>query len=169
MTPTKEPKKVETPKKRIAVVRVKGKPGLKVGIKKTLQFLRLYKKHHCVIISSTPTQIGMLETLKHVATWGELDNETCKLLFEKRGRVAGKKPLTDAYVKEKIKCSLAEFATKYMNFQAELDNVPGMKKFFKLSPPRQGFEKKGIKTPFSMGGVVGYRKEKINNLIQRMI
>jgi len=44
-----------------------------------------------------------------------------------------------------------------------------MKPFFNLSPPRKGFERKGVKKPFSVGGALGNRKEKINDLIMRMI
>jgi large subunit ribosomal protein L30 len=40
---------------------------------------------------------------------------------------------------------------------------------FRLSPPRKGFERKGIKKPFKIGGALGYRAEKINDLIMRMI
>ena len=43
------------------------------------------------------------------------------------------------------------------------------KLIFKLNPPRKGFERKGIKTPFSLGGALGDRKNKINDLIKRMI
>jgi len=43
------------------------------------------------------------------------------------------------------------------------------KKFFRLQPPRKGFERKGIKKPFSVGGALGYRGEKISELIKRMI
>lgn len=43
------------------------------------------------------------------------------------------------------------------------------KKYFRLHPPRGGFERKGIKTPFTMGGALGDRKEKINDLIRRML
>ena len=64
---------------------------------------------------------------------------------------------------------LEEFSKKFMEFKAELKDVPGLKTFFKLSPPRRGFERKGIKIPFSMGGALGYRKNKINDLIQRMV
>ena len=42
-------------------------------------------------------------------------------------------------------------------------------KFFRLHPPRGGFERKGIKKPFSEGGVLGYRGNKIAELIRRMI
>ena len=47
--------------------------------------------------------------------------------------------------------------------------MPGLKQFFKLNPPRSGFERKGIKVPFSLGGALGYRKNNINDLIKRMV
>jgi len=43
------------------------------------------------------------------------------------------------------------------------------KPYFRLSPPRGGFERKGIKTSFQRGGALGYRGKDINNLIKRMI
>lgn len=42
-------------------------------------------------------------------------------------------------------------------------------KYFALHPPKGGFEKKGTKMPFKLGGVYGYRREKINDLIKRML
>lgn len=44
-----------------------------------------------------------------------------------------------------------------------------LKPFFRLSPPRKGFERKGVKTSFANGGVLGYRGAKINDLIMRMM
>ncbi|MFT4312017.1 MAG: uL30 family ribosomal protein [Candidatus Woesearchaeota archaeon] len=43
------------------------------------------------------------------------------------------------------------------------------KKYIRLAPPRQGFERKGIKKPFSVGGALGDRKEAINDLLKRMV
>jgi large subunit ribosomal protein L30 len=40
---------------------------------------------------------------------------------------------------------------------------------FFLHPPRGGFERKGIKKSFKEKGALGFRKEKINDLIKRMI
>ncbi|MFT4297563.1 MAG: uL30 family ribosomal protein [Candidatus Woesearchaeota archaeon] len=45
---------------------------------------------------------------------------------------------------------------------------PGQK-VYRLHPPVGGFERKGIKTPYSMGGVLGDRSDKISNLINKMI
>jgi large subunit ribosomal protein L30 len=42
-------------------------------------------------------------------------------------------------------------------------------KIFKLNPPRKGYGRKGVKMPFKRGGASGDRKEKINDLIMRMI
>ncbi len=38
-----------------------------------------------------------------------------------------------------------------------------------LQPPRKGFGRKGIKVPFRVGGALGYRGEKINDLLRRMM
>ncbi|MFC1690954.1 uL30 family ribosomal protein [Nanoarchaeota archaeon] len=42
-------------------------------------------------------------------------------------------------------------------------------KSFNLSPPKGGFERRGIKVPFTMSGALGYRGEKIIDLIKKMI
>jgi large subunit ribosomal protein L30 len=42
-------------------------------------------------------------------------------------------------------------------------------RWFALQPPRKGYGRKGIKMPFSKGGALGNRGEKINDLLMRMI
>src|SRR3989344_5510737 len=95
--------------------------------------------------------------------------ETFKLLLEKRGKLPGHKPLTSDYLKEKLKSDFDSFAQDFMSFKKELKDIPGLKKFFRLNPPTHGFDRKGIKVPYSLGGALGYRKEKINDLVKRMI
>ena len=43
------------------------------------------------------------------------------------------------------------------------------KSFFRLNPPRGGFERKGIKKGFSAGGALGYRGAKVIELIKKMM
>lgn len=43
------------------------------------------------------------------------------------------------------------------------------KAFFRLNSPKKGFGRKGIKVPFSIGGALGNRGAKINDLIRRML
>jgi large subunit ribosomal protein L30 len=45
----------------------------------------------------------------------------------------------------------------------------GEGRWYALQPPRKGYGRKGIKLPFSRGGALGDRKEKINDLLLRMI
>jgi len=44
-----------------------------------------------------------------------------------------------------------------------------LKRFFRLSPPRQGFERKGVKVSYTKGGALGYRGKEINKLIKKML
>lgn len=44
-----------------------------------------------------------------------------------------------------------------------------LKPFFRLNPPVKGFGRKGIKKAFVVGGALGDRKEKVNDLIRRML
>ncbi|MEK6951592.1 MAG: 50S ribosomal protein L30 [Nanoarchaeota archaeon] len=156
-------------KKRLVAIRIQGKSGLRKGIKDTLNMLRLYKKHSCVIVQNEKDILGMIKKINNYITWGEIDQETLALLIKKRGKLARKKSLTEEYVKEKLKISIDTLAKEIFEFKRELKEVPGLKLFFKLLPPRGGFETGGIKEQFSKGGVLGYRKDKINDLIKRMI
>lgn len=154
---------------RIAIIRIRGEANIRRDIKKTMHLLRLYRRHYCVVVDNKPNYVGMLNKIKDYVTWGELDLETFKMLLEKRGRIIGDKHLTNEYLKEKVKIDINEFANEFMKFKKEFSDVPGLKNFFRLSPPRKGFEKKGIKKPFSLGGALGYRKEMINELVKRML
>lgn len=155
--------------KQIAIVRIRGQINVPKKIKDTLNMIRLYKKNTCVIIPNTKNYNGMIQKIKDYVTWGEVDSKTLKLLLEKRGKLPGKKKLTESYLKEKLNLTFDEFVKEVMEFKKELKDIPGIKLFFKLQPPIKGFDRKGIKTPYSLGGALGYRKEKINELIQRMI
>src|SRR3989344_4255557 len=42
-------------------------------------------------------------------------------------------------------------------------------KVFHLNSPRKGYGRKGVKMPFSKKGAYGYRGDKINDLLMRML
>lgn len=120
---------------RIAIIRIRGLEGVKGEIVDTIKMLKLHKKNTCSIYQKTPATMGMVEKCKDYVTYGEIDEETYKLLVEKRG----------------------------ITVDGKLQN------YFMLNSPRGGFEKKGIKQPFTMKGALGYRKDKINALIKKML
>lgn len=53
--------------------------------------------------------------------------------------------------------------------RGQKDSDGNTKKFFRLEPPKGGFEKNGTKRSFSEKGALGNRGEKVNELIKRMI
>lgn len=155
--------------KRVVVIRISGRTGIKKKIKDTLNLLRLYKKHSCILIHNTESYVGMLTKVKEHITWGEINEKACLELLQKRARLAKKTPLTNDYLKKKLNIDIPNFTKDFLQFKKELKDIPGLKLFFKLKPPEGGFERKGIKLAFSMGGALGYRKDKINELLMKMI
>jgi large subunit ribosomal protein L30 len=53
--------------------------------------------------------------------------------------------------------------------RGEKDSEGKLKRYFRLHPPRGGFERKGIKLPYKKGGALGYRGNKMNELIKKML
>lgn len=134
----------------------------------TLAMLRLHRINHLVIVDDTPSYRGMIQKVKDYITWGEIDKETLAKLLRKRGRLIGNKPITDEYVKEKLGMTIEEFAEKVVNGEMKLRDLPNIKPVFRLHPPRGGL-KGSKKRSFKEGGALGYRGEKINELIERML
>jgi large subunit ribosomal protein L30 len=132
--------KKESPNVKIAIVRIRGGIALAPGITRTLELLQLYRQNFCVVVDGTPQMRGMINKVKDYVTWGEITDDTLKKLIEKRSE-------------------------SYQDHEGKKQ----VKKFFRLHPPVKGFERKGIKQPFNKGGALGYRKEKINQLIMRML
>ena len=151
----------------IAIIRIRGRTGVSRKVNDTLDMMRLYKQNGCVIIPNQPQYLGMIQRAKDYVTWGEIDKETFTLLFRKRARVAGNKPLTEEYLKQHIQLDTQTFIEEFFTFKKKLRDVPGLKPYFRLTPPNKGFERGGIKKPFSMGGSLGYRKDKIANDTRR--
>lgn len=127
--PAREPKQAGN--SRLAAIRIRGPVGISAEKNKVMEMLGLYRKHSCSILDDNPNVRGMLKVVTDQITWGEIDNDSVKLLKEKRGK-------------------------------KEDRAIP-------LCPPRGGFERKGIKMPYSVGGALGYRGKEIAELIKRMV
>lgn len=154
---------------KLAVIQIRGTVGMSGKLKDTLKMLKLVRKNSCVVVDGSRNYLGMLMKLKDYITWGEIDEETFKALLEKRGRIVGNKPLTEQYLKDKSKMGYEEFTKSFLGGKVKLKEVPGVKPFFRLNPPRGGFDRGGIKVPYSLGGALGYRKKTINDLVKRML
>jgi len=156
--------------KLLIVIRLRGEINITKKITDTLEMLHLHKKHRAVIIPGTKSFMGMLSKVSPYCTFGEIDEATLAELLTKRGRLVGDKPLTDAFLnKSKKGLNTKNFASMLMERTASMKDIEGLKQFFKLQPPRGGFERGGIKKPYSMHGALGYRGDTINKLLKKMI
>jgi large subunit ribosomal protein L30 len=109
-------------RKRLAVIRMRGRVNVRKTIEDTLQMLNLFRRFNCIIIDDRPSYQGMLQKIKDWATWGEIDSETVELLLTKRGELTGnKRMVTDDLIKRKTSSSsISEFVSLKRNFQIYL-------------------------------------------------
>ncbi len=139
---------------KVAIVLVRGLVNVNQGVKDNLTMLHLTRKNNCVVVEDSAVMRGMIKKSKDYITWGEISEETFSLLLEKKGEEF-KSRLQDA--KKKYSYSFLEVAGKMY------------KPYFRLNPPRKGFGRKGIKMPFKLGGALGNREDKMNDLVVRML
>lgn len=139
----------------IAVIRIHGDVKINADVRETFNRLRIRRKYSCIVINPNKEQLAMINKMRSFIAFGEINNETFEKLLEKRGQLINKTKKIDA---KKVAQEL-EKGKKY----EELN----LKPFFRLHPPRGGIESK---KHFGVGkGVLGNNKEKINDLIGRML
>ncbi|RLF12466.1 MAG: 50S ribosomal protein L30 [Thermoprotei archaeon] len=151
-----------------AVIRLRGRVGVPPDIKLTLKTLRLTRNNHLTLVEATPSNEGLLKKASEYITYGEIYEETLALLLEKRGRLRGDKKLTLDFVKKLGFESFRDLARALIEGRVKLKSIPNLKPVFRLHPPSKGF-KGSIKKPYNVGGELGYRGSKINELIERMV
>jgi large subunit ribosomal protein L30 len=152
----------------IAVVRVRGTIRASRDVRETLQMLHLTRNNYVALIDDRRPFLGMLKTAQNFITWGEASKEIVNLLIRERGKLAGSKKLTEEYTQSVGYKSVEELAEAVFDCRVEYWKLPDMQPVFKLHPPTKGFKRK-VKKGYGMGGELGYRGEKINELVKRMI
>ena len=129
------------------VVRIKGMIHANKEVKDTIHMLNLKKINSCTIIHNNENYRGMLQKIKDFVTWGEISDDTLKLLLQ-RAHVDN---IPESIEKLKKGAILKDITCSSIG----------------LPPPRKGY--KSIKKPYRLGGSAGYRGESINELIERMV
>lgn len=137
----------------ICIIRIRGNVGLEKGVVETLDRLRLKRKYSCVVLNPGKEDLGMIKKVRDFVAFGEIKEEVFEKLLKKRGQVIDKSKKIDS---KKVVEELSK-GKKYEKLN--------LKPFFRLHPPR-----KGIKSKFHFPkGVLGDNKEKINDLVLRML
>jgi large subunit ribosomal protein L30 len=151
-----------------AVIRVRGTVNVNPDIKRTLQLMRLGRTNHCVLIEENPVSKGMLQVVKDYVTWGEINKETLVKLIQQRGKLLGDEAVTDEVLKSSTPFpSVDKLADALLSSSFVYKDIPEVKPLFRLNPPKNGY--RTIKRSVQNKGSLGYRKDKINALIQRML
>ncbi|MFH1257906.1 MAG: 50S ribosomal protein L30 [Candidatus Micrarchaeota archaeon] len=151
----------------VAVLRIRGCMETRTNTESALRQNHLTRKNHLILMPEDRSTRGFIILVKDYVTWGGIDLPTVELLLKNRAYLEGGEKLTDAYLSKNSKFkSIPEFAKALFEGTAKLSDVKLLKPLFRLSPARGGFE--GIKLQYPKGSL-GDRKEKINELILKMI
>ena len=86
--------------KTIAIIRLRGRTGRNYHIEHTLKLLKLHKPNHVVVYHESDSLNGMLQKVKDIVTWGEINGDTLEHLIVKRGELQGKNKLDNKHIKE---------------------------------------------------------------------
>ncbi len=140
--------KPEIDNKLIAVIRVRGRIGVRRSIKETLVRMNLNRVNSLALLFGTKSNIGMIKKCNDFVTYGAVNADMLGKLLAKKEAKASKEDV-EALMSGKTKAK-------------EVLSLP-----IRLKPPRHGYE--GTKISFSNGGAMGYRGDKINELLYRMV
>jgi large subunit ribosomal protein L30 len=84
---------------KVAVLLIRNTTHASGAVRDTLKMLKLHKKFTCTVFDKSDALMGMLSKVKDYATYGEVDDDTLKLLEEKRGKKdAEGKPRKDLHL-----------------------------------------------------------------------
>ncbi len=143
----------------LAVVRVRGRRNVNPKIRKTLELLNLKRVNYCTLVRDDSYFRGMLQVVKDYVTFGPIDDDTLRLLVEKRGR-KGRKRLN---LSEEGLAALIEEIKQYGTCSRKMREK--INPVFRLKPPTRGY--KDIKKHYPWGAL-GPRPE-MDSLLRRMI
>ncbi|RMD66149.1 hypothetical protein D6817_04700 [Candidatus Pacearchaeota archaeon] len=137
----------------LVAIRIAGQVGLERKVSETLYRMRLRRKYAAVLLAPSEQNKKLLQKVRNFVAYGELDDATLLELVKARGMPKEKASKLSEKDVEKIK-------------KQGLASV-GLKEFFRLHPPRKGIDSK---KHFGVGkGVLGDNKDKINELVRRML
>lgn len=142
---------------KIAVLRIRGRRKMGPRVKRTLEFLRLERPNHCVLVEDSPQNKGMLERVKDYVAYGPVAEETVYRLLQERGR-KGRNLLRSILKDEELRKTAKEiFSGKRTKEYAN--------PVFRLSPPSKGY--RDIKMAYPAGDLG--RRDDMDVLLRRMM
>lgn len=150
----------------ILVVRIRGNASAPWDLQEVLEMLRLGKQYSAMVYPKRDDIVGMIRKVQSYVTWGELNMDGAKALL---ARIETAKGVIDQqFVEKELGLSMEDFIKKLVEGEIKLNSISSLKLPIRLHPPRKGFKGK-INSFIGSGGELGYRGEKINELVRRMV
>jgi len=151
----------------LAVIRIRGRTGIREPIEDTLRKLRLTRINHMVVVPESKEFKGMLNLAKDYITWGEISKETLALALRERALLRGRKKIKEDEMKESLGYGSFEEVADYLISGKTLTSLKNIVPVLRLNPPKGGLE--SIRKSYKSGGTSGYRGDAINVLIKKML
>jgi len=160
----------ESSKGLLFAVRLRGTASDNPDVRKTMESLKLERPYQARLLDNTPSNLGMLRSVKALVAWGEINPEILGHVLVKRGERNGADGLDDSFVRLLGRTSFEDLAKAVVAGEVGIRALyqSGLKPRFRLHPPRGGF-KRSLRRAATDGGELGYRGADINMLVKRMI
>lgn len=137
----------------IAIIRIKGLVEIPESIQENLIRINLRRKYNLILMNETEDNLRLLKKIRDYVAYGKINKEVLTELIEKRAVSFKNKKIDANRIAEEVE-------------NKNMEDL-GIRPFFSLHPPRGGIN---TKSHFPIKkGVLGDNKEKINELIRRML
>jgi len=137
----------------ILVIRISGMVEIPKNVQLTLDRMRLRRKYSAILLRESDETMKLLQSVRNFVAFGDVTDETLTMLIEKRAESVDKKKIDAKSIVSGLK-------------NKDLSDL-GLKPFFRLHSPRGGINSK-LHFPIK-DGVLGDNKNKINDLVRRML
>jgi large subunit ribosomal protein L30 len=151
----------------LVVVNLHGMINVPHAAHKAMVELKVERRFSATLAKDDPTTVGMLRLCKDYLAWAPADKQLLTSLLKSRGKVSERKRLGEAELKTLGFKKYEDLASKLIEGELKLSSFPGLRPFFKLSPPRGGF-KESTRRQAGERGVLG-SNPKLPEIVERMI
>ena len=149
----------------LVAIRVRGITGIKPDIRYTLDLLNLTRVNHCGIYKNDDMNKGMLLKVTDYVAWGEVTEENLAKMIEKRGRLKGDNRIDSNFLASVKEKDIESLVKNLVSGKTTLTGL-GIKRVFRLHPPKGGYKSTKLSYP---KGSLGYMGAEVNDLLKRMI
>jgi large subunit ribosomal protein L30 len=151
----------------LLVVNLHGSINSSAPVRKALNELWVARKFSASVVTDDGPTVGMLRLCKDYVAWCPADEGLLSDLLKKRGMVSSSRDLDQVALKALGFKNHEDLASKMVKDQVRLSAVKGVLPYFRLAPPKGGFNV-SMRRQSTERGVLG-NNPKLEGIVRRMI